>query len=171
MLYESSIWLTEISRTLPSSAILVGTDVSLEQCPPKAWLASNVSFQTWSIFDEPPGNFIGRFDLVHLRFLSFVIKDNELTSTLMRVMKTLSKSFLTGYYSTYLLQCPWRFITLTHSSRERRLDSVGRVRSSKQYNCQSRLQSIIIELRDPAGPAASGYHTSEVRRLFYALSQ
>ena len=72
----------------------MGTDVSLDQCPPKAWLASNVSLQSWSIFDEPPDNLIGRFDLVHLRFLNFVIKDNEITSTLLRVMKTLSKFLL-----------------------------------------------------------------------------
>lgn len=94
LVYEFRIWLTDISRILPSSAVLVGTDVSLDQCPPKAWLASNVSLQSWSIFDEPPDNLIGRFDLVHLRFLNFVIKDNEITSTLLRVMKTLSKFLL-----------------------------------------------------------------------------
>ena len=72
----------------------MGTDISLDQCPPKACLPSNVSLQRWSIFEEPPENLIGRFDLVHLRFLNFVIKDSELTSTIPRVMKTLSKFFL-----------------------------------------------------------------------------
>lgn len=96
----------------------MGTDVSLDQCPPKAWLASNVSLQTWSIFDEPPDNLIGRFDLVHLRFLNFVIKDNELTSTLLRVMKTLSEFFLIRYCSTYLLQHPRRLFALTRFRTE-----------------------------------------------------
>lgn len=87
----TGIWLTDTSRTLPSSAVLVGTDVSLDQCPPKAWLPSNVSLQSWDIFNEPPDNLIGRFDLVHLQLLNFVIKDNELPSTILRVMKTLKR--------------------------------------------------------------------------------
>lgn len=72
----------------------MGTDVSLDQCPPKAWLPSNVSLQSWDIFDEPPDNLVARFDLVHLQLLNFVIKDNQLPSTILRVMKTLSKFFL-----------------------------------------------------------------------------
>lgn len=97
----------------------MGTDVSLDQCPPKAWLASNVSLQTWSIFDEPPDNLIGRFDLVHLRFLGLVIKGSELTSILVRVMKTLSKFFLIRYYSAYLLQHPRKLFALTRFRTEK----------------------------------------------------
>ena len=91
MRYDFRIWLTDVARTLPSSAVLVGTDVSLDQCPP--WLPSNVSLQTWSIFDEPPDNLLGRFDVVHLRLLGFVLRDNQIAATIQRVMKVLSEFF------------------------------------------------------------------------------
>ena len=91
MRYDARIWLTDVARTLPSSAVLVGTDVSLDQCPP--WLPSNVSLQTWSIFDEPPENLLGRFDVVHLRLLGFVLRDNQIAATIQRVMKVLSEFF------------------------------------------------------------------------------
>ena len=71
--------------------MLTGTDVNLDQCPPRVWLPSNLSFLSWSIFDEPPENLVERFDLVHLQLLCFVIKDSELIPTLRRVMKTVSK--------------------------------------------------------------------------------
>ena len=45
---------------------------------------------------EPPEGLLERFDLVHLCLLSFVIKDEDLVSTLARVMKTVSEFTLSA---------------------------------------------------------------------------
>ena len=95
------MWLTEVSRNLPASTVLVGTDVNLDQCPPRTWLPSNMSLRIWDIFEEPPKELLNRFGLVHLRLLNLVIKDQDITSVLKRVIKTVSKS---AFYMGYVLE-------------------------------------------------------------------
>ena len=73
------------------SVRLDGVDISLDQCPPKAWLPKNVELTTWNIFEDPPEGFVEAFDVVHVRLVTFVVRDNDPTPTILSLKKLLSK--------------------------------------------------------------------------------
>ncbi|KAF2450127.1 UMTA methyltransferase family protein-like protein [Karstenula rhodostoma CBS 690.94] len=73
----NGIWLLDVARSLPLSARLDGLDISLDQCPPDAWLPENVELTTWNIFEDPPEGFVGAFDVVHIRLITVAVRDND----------------------------------------------------------------------------------------------
>ena len=60
------------------------------QCPPKAWLPSNVSFRTWDFFAEVPSELVARYDVVHIRLIAVTIKNNDPTVVVKNLAKLLS---------------------------------------------------------------------------------
>ena len=70
---------------------LHGFDISLDQCPPKAWLPANIKFDTWDIFTEPPPSLAGTFDIVHVRLITLVIKNGNPSQVIANLRKLLSK--------------------------------------------------------------------------------
>ena len=72
----TGVWLLDLARQLPGRQ-LEGFDISLAQCPPIAWLPGDISLQAWDMFTEPPKELIGKFDIVHLRLLLLVVRDND----------------------------------------------------------------------------------------------
>lgn len=68
-----------------------GFDVSLDQCPPREWLPENLKIHTWNIFDEPPVEFVGVFDIVHVRLVTVVVRGNDPRPVLKSLRKLLSK--------------------------------------------------------------------------------
>jgi hypothetical protein len=85
------IWLLDIARKLPSTAKLHGFDISLDQCPPDAWLPDNVELHTWNVFEEPPARFVGVFDVVHIRLITVAVQNNDPTPILANIHRLLSK--------------------------------------------------------------------------------
>ncbi|KAI4187442.1 MAG: hypothetical protein L6R41_002821 [Letrouitia leprolyta] len=79
---SGSIWLGELARELPSSAILEGFDVSDEQYPPTEWYGENVSLSKFDIFEPLPAGLVGKFDVVHLRFFMTVATDDNLQAVI-----------------------------------------------------------------------------------------
>jgi len=73
----TGIWLVDIAQSLPPSVQLEGFDISLTQCPVRAWLPDNIKLHKWDMFTEPPEDLVGRFDIVHIRLVTLVIKDNN----------------------------------------------------------------------------------------------
>ncbi|KAL8778381.1 MAG: hypothetical protein Q9213_007436 [Squamulea squamosa] len=85
----SSLWLLDLLSDVPSTSRLDGFDISLDQCPPPPWLPSNVKLHTWNVFDDPPPDFVEVFDVVHVRLITFVIKNNDPRSVLSNLWKLL----------------------------------------------------------------------------------
>jgi hypothetical protein len=45
---------------------------------------------TWDIFEEPPEEFLGYFDVVHVRLITVVVKNNDPRPVLANLTKILS---------------------------------------------------------------------------------
>ena len=84
------IWLLDFARRHPGAAQLDGLDISLDQVPDKAWLPSNVSFYLYDIYDEPPDYLVEKYDIINVRHLTLVIKDNDPTVVIRNLLKMLS---------------------------------------------------------------------------------
>ena len=84
------IWLLEFAHQHPEAAQLDGLDISLDQVPDKEWLPSNVSFYLYDIYDEPPDDLVEKYDIIHVRHLTLVIKDNDPTMVIRNLLKMLS---------------------------------------------------------------------------------
>ncbi|KAH8163676.1 hypothetical protein CIB48_g4565 [Xylaria polymorpha] len=98
----TGVWLTDLSTRLPATAHLDGFDISLKATPPANWLPSNVTFQTWDIRDDVPEALLGHYDIVHIRLLSFVLRDEEVPGILEKVgifnKKLVLRGFVTDLY-------------------------------------------------------------------------
>jgi len=99
-------WLLETARAFPNVQF-DGFDISLSQCPVKACLPSNVSFTTWNMFEEPPTEVVGKYDVVHLRLVILVIQ-GAATSPI-PILTGIAKMLKPGGY----LQ--WDELDVTHS--------------------------------------------------------
>jgi hypothetical protein len=77
ILMPPSIWLLDLARKLPSTTKLDGFDISLDQCPPQAWLPDNVNLHTWNLLEAPPSEFVGMFDVVHIRLITVAVQNND----------------------------------------------------------------------------------------------
>lgn len=46
---------------------------------------------TWNLFEEPPPEFVGYFDVVHVRLITVVVKNNDPRPVLENLSKLLSR--------------------------------------------------------------------------------
>ncbi|KAF2256816.1 S-adenosyl-L-methionine-dependent methyltransferase [Trematosphaeria pertusa] len=67
----TGLWLIDAAAQHPE-ARLHGFDIDLSQAPHPSWLPPNVKLSEWNIFDDIPDEWIGKFDLVHVRLLLLV---------------------------------------------------------------------------------------------------
>ena len=72
-----STWLHDFARGKPPSTELHGFDISLDQVDPKPWLPANIHMHVWNIFENVPDEFVGFFDIVHVRLITVVVKNND----------------------------------------------------------------------------------------------
>ncbi|KAI9148861.1 N-methyltransferase tcpN [Paramyrothecium foliicola] len=73
----NGIWLHDFAQNKPTTAEFHGFDISLDQVGPTPWIPANIHYHTWNIFDEPPERFLGYFDIVHVRLITVVVKNND----------------------------------------------------------------------------------------------
>ncbi|KAI0167433.1 hypothetical protein BJ166DRAFT_610195 [Pestalotiopsis sp. NC0098] len=90
----NGIWLHDFASKKPNSIELHGFDISLDQVGPKPWLPANMHMHTWNLFEEPPPEFVGYFDVVHVRLITVVVKNNDPRP----VLENLSKLLKPGGY-------------------------------------------------------------------------
>lgn len=74
---QDSIWLHDFARNKPSSMEFHGFDISLDQVVAQPWLPSNMHMHTWNLFEEPPDEFKGYFDVVHVRLITVVVRNDD----------------------------------------------------------------------------------------------
>ncbi|TGO59554.1 hypothetical protein BCON_0043g00120 [Botryotinia convoluta] len=84
----TGVWLTDLASQLPDSTQLDGFDVDTSQAPPKEWLPANVVIRQWDIFTEVPDELIEQYDVVNVRLLVFVLREDPLP-VLRRLIKLL----------------------------------------------------------------------------------
>lgn len=89
---HASIWLFDVRESVDQSARLEGFDISFDAAPPTETLPSNVSFRHWDVNQKLPGDLVGAFDIVHVRFFGFVLMNDQVQPVVERLFKMLSTS-------------------------------------------------------------------------------
>lgn len=84
-------WLLNLSTLLSETVQLDGLDISFEAAPPPEWLPTNVRLRHWDIREEVPDDLVEKYDVVHLRLLSFVLRDEEIPHILQNITKLISQ--------------------------------------------------------------------------------
>lgn len=85
-----SIWLLEAAEDYPDAEALEGLDIAMHQAPPEHLLPNNVRFKYLNLQGDIPSEFVGRYDLVHARFLLGLVKNNDPVPILENLVKLLS---------------------------------------------------------------------------------
>ncbi|KAK7932627.1 hypothetical protein PG985_003339 [Apiospora marii] len=85
----NSIWLFEASTDLPEGAQLDGLDVSFNSAPPAGVVPANFRYQRWHVKEAVPENLVGVYDVIHVRFFSFVLVDDDIASVLAKLFQML----------------------------------------------------------------------------------
>lgn len=66
----------QLAEELGDSCQIEASDMNLNLCPPEVLLPSNMRIRKWSFFDPVPTEWIGRFDVVHVRLLVVVFANH-----------------------------------------------------------------------------------------------
>ncbi|KAL4815063.1 hypothetical protein BDW67DRAFT_186113 [Aspergillus spinulosporus] len=85
----TGIWLTDLARRLPCTAVMDGLDISLEAAPPAGCLPSNVAFYQYDIHSNAPDRLRGIYDIVHVRNFSLVLKNTQIEQAIRNLMQLL----------------------------------------------------------------------------------
>lgn len=91
-LTRCSIWLLDVRELAAPSARLEGLDISFDAAPPAETLPPNVKFRHWDVKEDVPEDLVGVFDIVHVRFLSCVLLNDQVPAAVGRLFKMLSLS-------------------------------------------------------------------------------
>jgi hypothetical protein len=81
----------EAAEGYPNAESLEGLDIALHQAPAQHLLPDNVHFKYLDMQEDIPAEFVGRYDLVHARFLLGLVKNNDPVPLLQNLLKLLSK--------------------------------------------------------------------------------
>jgi hypothetical protein len=87
-----SVWLTDLSTRLPKTVRLEGLDISFAAAHPIPWLPDNVTLHHWDIREAivpSDSDLCGAYDVVHVRNLAFVLRDDDVPSVLVRLVSLL----------------------------------------------------------------------------------
>lgn len=85
----TGIWLLDLAEQAHRSTHFDGFDISLAQTPPKDWVPSNVNFRQYDVLTAPPDDLLEKYDIVHVRHLSYIVRNNDPTSVLQNLLKML----------------------------------------------------------------------------------
>ncbi|KAL8658978.1 MAG: hypothetical protein Q9202_007338 [Teloschistes flavicans] len=86
----TAIWPLDLAQSLPMAQV-DGFDIDLEQCPPSEWLPHNVTIREWDAFSALPPELENQYDVVHLRLLLLVVRDNDPRAILRNALRMLKK--------------------------------------------------------------------------------
>ncbi|KAI0508254.1 hypothetical protein F5B22DRAFT_659718 [Xylaria bambusicola] len=86
----SAIWLTEVAKTLPAEAELVGLDYDTSRFPPPSSLPPNIKLGKGDMYEPFSSDLLGNFDVVHVRMILFGVKEGrgpEVARNLLTLLK------------------------------------------------------------------------------------
>ena len=90
----------------------MGFDVSFDATPPAETLPSNVTLRHWDVNEDVPEDFVGVFDIIHVRFFSFVLRLGEVPSVIKRLYQMLSGFSLPLLISKLTINRAWGPFTM-----------------------------------------------------------
>ncbi|KAF2225763.1 hypothetical protein BDZ85DRAFT_279423 [Elsinoe ampelina] len=73
----TGLWVLEAYEEFPHAEAVEGLDIALHQAPAKHLLPGNVKFSYFNAYEDVPEQFIGRYDLIHARFLLALVKNDD----------------------------------------------------------------------------------------------
>lgn len=76
---------------MSSSARIDGFDISSDQFPPQAWRGNIVHLFTHDTFNPFPSEYLGQYDIVHIRFFVTIVNNEDAEPLLNNLMTLLSK--------------------------------------------------------------------------------
>ncbi|KAI0173876.1 UMTA methyltransferase family protein [Pestalotiopsis sp. NC0098] len=85
----TGIWLLDARDHLPENIQLDGFDISFDAAPPIETLPQNVRFQFWNVKEDIPEGLVNAFDVVHVRFMSFVLLNDEIPDVIAKIFRLL----------------------------------------------------------------------------------
>lgn len=83
----TAVWLTELAKTLPADAELVGLDYDTSKFPPS--LPSNITLRQANMYEPFPSDLLGKFDVVNVRLIIFALKVGQGTDLVKNLMTLL----------------------------------------------------------------------------------
>ncbi|KAI8944152.1 UMTA methyltransferase family protein [Xylaria longipes] len=84
----TGIWLLDVRDNL-KGAQLDGFDVSFDAAPPSQTLPSRVTWRHWDVKENVPGDLAGIYDIVHVRFLAWVLLNDEISEVVAKLFSLL----------------------------------------------------------------------------------
>jgi len=104
----------DMAREAPASVEIEGLDIDLGQCPPQARLPSNVRFRQYNLLEDPPNDMVGRYDIINIRHVILVIKDDDPTLAVKNLIKMLSEFSSNRVSNGLLTPCTrtWRILAM-----------------------------------------------------------
>jgi hypothetical protein len=111
------LWAMQVAEQLPNARV-VASDISLGLVPPKQEQPDNFSVTKWSFFDPVPEEWVGAFDLVHVRLVIQVFSGyQDPRPVIKKFVSMLSESM--SYFAV---------ISADRMRRARRISSMVRIR-------------------------------------------
>ncbi|TVY48847.1 Methyltransferase [Lachnellula occidentalis] len=84
----TAIWPVEVAREYPAANI-DALDLDFSHVIAREWLPHSITLRSWNMFDEVPGDMLGKYDLVHIRLTVLVIENQDPRSVLKSLKKML----------------------------------------------------------------------------------
>ncbi|KAL7912417.1 S-adenosyl-L-methionine-dependent methyltransferase [Trichoderma velutinum] len=73
----TGIWLLDVASQCAPTVQLDGFDISDNQFPHNSALPKNVTLSIMDAFDQVPEDLVGKYDVVHMRLWSCIVRNNE----------------------------------------------------------------------------------------------
>ena len=87
----TGVWLLDAVDMCPG-IVAEGLDINIENVPPKAWLPENVSFSRFNLLEALPDEYVGRYDVINVQFLTSFVRDEHIGLAMENLVKMLSMS-------------------------------------------------------------------------------
>ena len=86
-----SMWLLDLATQVHPTTKLNGLDINLSQGPPPAWLPEAIGISKLDLFQDPPDELVGAYDIVHVSLVVCFVNDREIQDVVRRLLMLLSE--------------------------------------------------------------------------------
>ncbi|KAL7781367.1 hypothetical protein V8C43DRAFT_319886 [Trichoderma afarasin] len=87
----TGIWLLDVASQCAPTVQLDGFDISDDQFPHKSALPNNVTLSIMDAFSQVPRDHVGKYDMVHMRLWSCIVRNNEINRLIHHATQLLSE--------------------------------------------------------------------------------
>ena len=89
------LWALQVADTLGSDCQIDASDISLDLCPGPHLLPRRTTLRKWDFFDPVPAEWLGKFDIVHVRLIVAAFRDAKRPEPVLeKLVSMLSKWFI-----------------------------------------------------------------------------